>query len=325
MEGIVRDMAGEAAQNIAGLDAEEFWLIAALLAAAVIGLFCLTFRNLRRARLIEDTPTAKVRSAPQGYVELDGYARIMDGAPVYAPLTGAPCVWYRYEVERHVSDGKRSHWQTVESGVSEAIFHLQDDTGLCIVDPDGADVHPSLHQVWYGSTERPPHGPGHGGTSIFGRAVGALFGGGNYRYSESRIRNNDPLYALGLFVSTGGDEVGTPLSVEVGDLLRQWKRDPDELRRRFDENGDGQIDLGEWEKARQAAEQIVLKQRADRPQQPAACVLRKPATGGQPFILAATPQHKIANHYRMRAFLAMLGFLLSGAGLTWLLAARLGA
>lgn len=324
MEGMVWDMAGEAARNVANLDAQDFWGITALLAAAVIGLFYFTFRNLRRARLIEDTPTAKVRSAPQGYIELEGIARRMEGEPVYAPLTGAPCVWYRYEVERRVSDGKRSSWQTVESGVSEAIFHFQDDTGACIVDPDGADVHPSVRQVWYGSTERPPHGPGHGGTSIFGRAIGALFGGGDYRYSESRIQNHDPLYALGLFTSTGGDEAGVPLAVEVGDLLRQWKGDREELRRRFDTNGDGQVDLHEWEKARQAAEQIVLKQRAARPPQPAACVLRKPAAAGQPFILAATPQRKLATRYRMRAFLSMLGFLLSGVALAWLLAARFG-
>lgn len=324
MEGTVLDMAGEAAQNIAGLDAQEFWLIAALLAAAVAGLFYLTFRNLRRARLIEDTPTARVRSAPQGYVELEGYARRMEGAPVYAPLTGSPCVWYRYAVEKHASNGKRSEWRTVESGVSEAIFHLQDDTGLCIVDPDGADVHPSVHQVWYGSAPRPPHGPGPGDAGLFGRAIGALFSGGDYRYSENRIQNNDPLYALGLFTSSGGDEASTSLAIEVGDLLRQWKRDPEELRRRFDKNGDGRIDLHEWEEARQAAEQIVLKQRAASPPQPAACVLRKPATGGQPFILAATPQHKLANRYRLRAFAFMLGFLLTGTGLTWLLAARFG-
>jgi hypothetical protein len=324
MEGIVWDLAGEAAQNVAGLDTPDFWIIAVLLGAVVLGLFYVTFRSLHRARVIDDTPTAKVRSAPQGYVELEGHARRMEGDPVYAPLSGAPCVWYQYQVERHTSDDKNSHWQTVESGVSEAIFHLQDDTGLCIVDPDGAEVHPSLCQIWYGSTPRPPHGPGHGGTGFFGRTLGALLGGGNYRYSESRIQANDPLYALGLFTSTGGDEASVPLSVEVGDLLRQWKRDPEELRRRFDQNGDGQIDLHEWEEARQAAEQVVLKQRAAHPPQPAACVLRKATVGGQPFILAATPQRKLAGRYRLRAFLSMLGFLLCGAGLTWLLAARFG-
>lgn len=323
MGGLIADLTGEAAQNVADLGSRDFWIITALLAAAVMGLFYLTFRNLRRARLIEDTPTAKVRSAPQGYVELEGWARCMDGAPVYAPLSGAPCAWYRYEVEKHVSDGKSSNWQTVESGTSEAIFHLQDDTGVCIVDPDGADIHPSIQQVWYGSTARPPHGPGHESTGWFGRISGTLLGG-NYRYSESRIRNHDPLYALGLFTNPGGEDAITPLSMEVGDLLRQWKRDPAELLRRFDKNGDGQIDPREWEEARQAAEQIVLKQRAGRPPQAEVCVLRKPSAKGQPFILAAAQQGSLAGRYRRRAFFAMLGFLLSGAGLSWVLTARFG-
>jgi hypothetical protein len=325
MEGMVGEMAGQAALNIANLDAQDFWVITALLAAAVVGLFYLTFRDLRRARLIEDTPTAKVRSAPQGYVELEGWARRMEGAPVYAPLTGAPCVWYRYEVEQHASDGKRSYWRTVESGVSEAIFHLQDDTGLCIVDPDGADVRPSVHHVWHGSTPRPPHGPGHGGLSVFGLNIGALFGGGNYRYSESRIEANDPLYALGLFAATGGDDAGASFSADMSDLLSRWKRDPAMLLREFDRDGDGRIDMNEWEEARKTAERAILQQRGATPPQPAACVLRKPGVGGQPFILATTPQRELANRYRLSAFLSMLGFLLTGAGLTWLVVARFGA
>ena len=35
------------------------------------------FNFLKRKRIIEDTPTALVRSAPQGYVELQGQAELL--------------------------------------------------------------------------------------------------------------------------------------------------------------------------------------------------------------------------------------------------------
>ncbi len=58
-----------------------------------------SWHNLHNARTIQDIPTAKARSAHQGYVELEGVGRLMDGAPIIAPLSGLPCVWYRYRIE----------------------------------------------------------------------------------------------------------------------------------------------------------------------------------------------------------------------------------
>ena len=57
------------------------------------------WRNLCVVRLIEDTPAAKIRSAPQGYVEIEGIGRMMDGPPIIAKVSGLPCVWYRYKIE----------------------------------------------------------------------------------------------------------------------------------------------------------------------------------------------------------------------------------
>ena len=57
-------------EQIIHLSQGEFWLffsLAMLLSAAG---FYFAFRYLTRARIIEDTPTARVRSAQQGYLEL---------------------------------------------------------------------------------------------------------------------------------------------------------------------------------------------------------------------------------------------------------------
>ena len=57
----------------------QFWM--GVLAIAAPLLFYFGFRNWRVARLIDDTPVSRVRSAAQGYVELSGIAKLPDGKP----------------------------------------------------------------------------------------------------------------------------------------------------------------------------------------------------------------------------------------------------
>ena len=62
-----------------------FWLL--WLVAAVAGGAWFAFRWLHIARMIEDTPTSRIRSAAQGYVELAGRCRALGSTPNLAPLT----------------------------------------------------------------------------------------------------------------------------------------------------------------------------------------------------------------------------------------------
>src|SRR5690606_12937216 len=100
----------------------EFWVITGLLAAAAFAAFVFSFHFLRRARLLEDVPTSRIRSAAQGYCELDGIARLLDGPAIAGPLTGLPCVWWEYRIEEKVTTGsgknRTSHWRTLERRAS---------------------------------------------------------------------------------------------------------------------------------------------------------------------------------------------------------------
>lgn len=300
---------------------QHFWLAAGLAALAGAASFHLAFRWLHRARLIADTPTAKVRSAAQGYVELEGRAKLMEGEPIHAPLSGARCVWYSYKVEKRETDyedGRRSsRWRTVERGVSEAIFHLEDDTGRCIVDPDGADVAPSVRLKWRGHLPRPEHAPQRTGF------WNSLFSSGPYRYTEYRIQENDPLYAIGQFVSLGGAD-GANLRTEMGDLLNRWKQNRSGLIRRFDANGDGEIDAEEWETARQHAEREVIASWRERTRPTEFHLMKKPDYG-RPYLLSVIPQDKLTERYRRNAWLAVLGFLIAGCSTAWALHLRFGS
>ncbi len=308
-------MAEFAAAWLRNLAPGEFGVLAAGLAVATLAAFRSIWRGLRRARMIEDTPTSRLRSAAQGYVELCGRGAPMAGPPVVAPLSGIPCLWYRYRVERRrdlLPAPGRVLWLTVREGVSDELFRIEDDTGACIVDPEGAEVTPTLRRRWYGGDDSP--------ALVLGtrrhRTLGSF---ARFRYTEERLLPG-PLYALGWFRTAANAQGDT--GEEVAALLRRWKGDRAALLERFDRNGDGEIDLEEWSRAREAALREVLAARTE----PAAevHVLSRPADPRLPFLLAAGDRRTNARRYRVRARAAFAAFAAGTVALLWALIARLG-
>ncbi len=304
---------------LAALSPDSFWGAWVLLASAALGALYVGFRRIRRARLIEDTPTARLRSAPQGYVELEGRARAMAGEPVRAPLSGTVCCWYRFAVERRVHDRGRegdlnTRWTRVRQGVSEALFLLDDGTGDCVVDPDGAEVKPARRDRWYGATGNP----------MMDREQRHLFAFGQrqYRFTEEVILDGHPLYALGLLRTLGGPEDLGDVREETAALLREWKRDPS-LMRRLDSNADGRVDLDEWEEARRLARLQVLQGRAERAARPGTTVLGRPADSRRPFILSVEPQRALARSHWIWGWASVAVFVILCGVLAWMLSNRL--
>ncbi|MES9879615.1 MAG: hypothetical protein ABW185_01895, partial [Sedimenticola sp.] len=102
-------------EKLLQLPTHEFWLFLGVATVISIAAFYFAFRSLSRARLIEDAPTAKIRSAQQGYLELEGEAQAMEGLPIITPLTGGHCCWYHYKIEKRGN----KNWHTVESDTSD--------------------------------------------------------------------------------------------------------------------------------------------------------------------------------------------------------------
>jgi len=274
--------------------------LAVLAVVAALGAWFLR-RGLKRARILEDTPTSLIRSAAQGYCELNGYAVLLPGATVRSPLSGATCCWWWYEVAEYVRAGKNSRWQVVESDVSGAVFALDDPTGRCIVDPDGADVIPSQSRTWYGSGQRP----------LLSWEHGARFGlGQRYRYRERLLLPEAALFAIGWFETVGDPFSGADAQRELAAKLVEWKRDPRQLKARFDRDGDGQLDAGEWEAARSAAKAEVGAELSQRALAPGVNVLRQ-ARDGRPFLLSTIPQADLISRCRWQARAALLPIVLA--------------
>lgn len=112
-------------------------------------------RELRRQRLLQDTPTSKALGAFIGMVELKGTAEATEALTSF--LAARACVHYSWSVEeswsRTVTETytdsnnkpqtrtrQESGWKTVAEGGEAIPFYLQDDTGVILVRPAGAKI-----------------------------------------------------------------------------------------------------------------------------------------------------------------------------------------
>lgn len=299
-----------------GPDRYKFWFLAAALAGAALYSFYYCFASWRRNRVVGDTPTSRVRSAAQGYVEFTGRGMMPANTQNRAPLTGIPCTWWRYKIEQRGGRARSRSWSDVQSGTSETPFLLDDGTGQCVIDPRGAEVFPNACDVWYGSSEWPDGVRIPSGGGALGWLMDAV-ATGNYRYTEDRLESHERLYAIGTFRSLGGVSVESPDPAVAG-LLRDWKHDQASLLARFDADHDGVLNAAEWERARAAAREQVLAAAATQATAPGIHLLSKPEDG-RPFLLAASDEQTLARGLRRRAAAGVVGFIASASALTWML------
>ena len=173
------------------------------------------FRQRQFVRVIEATTISRIGFAGRGYVALEGEAQPVSEGLIRSTLTGTPCCWYRFRVERRNSSDSGGGWTMVDQGTSAWPFLLRDASGVCAVGPFGAEVFATDRSVWYGETPRPedrnpprhrmtdvvaarlpePRAPGHVSVSVAGRQLTS----DQYRYKEECIYPGDELFVLGLF------------------------------------------------------------------------------------------------------------------------------
>ncbi len=298
--------------------ADEFWFWAVVFLVITLICFFLAFHYLHRKRLIQDTPTSKVRSAAQGYLELVGHGELMDGLPIIAPLTGTHCTWYQFRVEEKRQSGKRTEWKTIRQGISDDLFLLKDETGECVIDPEGASVTVRTSDIWYGGSASPSAMPGR-------NKPRALFSSGRFRYTEKRLHPGEALYAIGLFKTVGGSGAKLDVETDVRELIREWKRDSEEMLKRFDLNKDGEIDMEEWQQVRDEAFQHIVEKHKEQQTMPPVHLMNKTRDKRRPYILSAVPQDELTGRLHTYAMLAFITFVIFGVLATWTISLRLAS
>lgn len=305
-------------EYLASAPADEFFWWSAIPALLAAGAFVASFVFLHRKRLIEDMPTSALRSAAQGYVEVEGIARLMEGPPIISPLSGTRCVWWRYKVEKkqrqHGGGRSRTSWVTVDRGLSDDSFLLDDGTGKCVVDPAGASVIPAVTRRWYGRGPRPDVSfeAGRG----FWRSIFC-----DYRYTEELIFAAREVYALGTFRTQAASE-SFDEQLDVKELLQKWKHDP-KMMALFDVDKDGSVNMKEWEAARRMAIEQVRREHVARAVEQAADlhILARPRDK-RPFILSGIPQAALVRRYTVQAMACIGGSTFAAGFALWTLHVR---
>lgn len=217
------------------------WLFAG---GVVVGLALLTLglAELRNAvRIRSEEPDAAMEATAGGPVELAGTALVADHT-VTGPFSGVDCLLCEYAVLEYKSSGKSSSWQTVAEDRIGVPFHLEDDTGSVLVDPDGATLNLATemdHKVKGGET--PP-----ARIESFIRStpevdsenythdlrIVEIKGGNDRRYVERRLDVGADVHVVGT-ARAAVDAPASPGTVnavvdapEVGDasLLGRWRR-----------------------------------------------------------------------------------------------------
>jgi hypothetical protein len=267
-------------------ESRTVWAFCLMLIGA-ISLFAWT-GNVRRWRAITDTATSRIASAAQGYAEIVGKAEQPAGQLMWSRLRNLPCVWFWFRIERK---GNKDRWITEEEGESDAPFLINDGSGRCMVYPSQAEVHGEHREVWQES----------------GR-----------RYTEITIVPGDQVYAIGEFATARPLDPRAEIEAAVGELLVQWKSDPQNLREQFDLDRNGELDLQEWALARAQARREVERTRANTPPAAPLNTLRKPRDN-RLYMVSNMDPVKLARKYLTWKWVHLMLFLGGVCGGTALL------
>ena len=267
---------------------------------AAISLF-LTFRYFNLARHLQNIPRSKIRSAPQGYIEIIGKARLAVPIPFYVPELKHPCVWFECSYRQGHDDSS-----TVVFKRSASSFLVDDGTGVCRIDPHDMRIETRSEKT-------------HQFNKIGLDAREGLI-------STRWIGVGDVVQAYGKFNTLSAD-----WRQQKKDMIKQrlsaLKKDA-ALMHRFDTDADGDVDLAEWERAREAVINDVEAHFSEKQKElagkDAIHVLRPPDDARMPYLVSNRDEIQIMGRYRLYAlgwlilFLGSLAAVLDGDFIEWL-------
>ncbi|MGC3963838.1 MAG: hypothetical protein QM803_11095 [Rhodocyclaceae bacterium] len=258
-----------------------------VMAGASIVAFVSWLIHYRRYRAMADVPSARIATAPQGYVELVGIGRAIGGLPLYSPATGLPCLWYEYVIEEQWGD-RDNNWREVHRERSDASFIIDDGSGHCVVDAEGADIITAQ------------------------RSVNVEYG---QRTTLRVLIPGTRLYALGHLATESGASRRPTIKAAMNDRLTEWKRDGT-AQKKFDLDGNGELSLEEWELARNAARREVSLEWAEGGALPDAHSLG-PSPDGRWFMVSDIAPDTMVRQYRLKAWGSLAAFFAALAFAVW--------
>jgi len=243
---------------------------------ALIAILAWAF-NFKRLLGMSEIPVSTIASAAQGYVELFGTSKSV--TPARSPIRGVECVWFRLWI---YSRDTNYMWRLADYRISEQLFEMQDDTGICRIDPRGAEVFAASRYV----VEQ--HG---------------------HKYIEDVLFADSPVYVLGDLDTGSQTNTEAEIHKDAGRLITQLKQSKARLLQQFDLNRDGEIDMHEWELARESAYAEARSRHTQRLQSEVH-LIAKPANK-RLFMISGISPHALRQHYQHWAWIHFSLFCLA--------------
>lgn len=248
-----------------------------------LSLLAATFHYWRLLRMHE-APISTIASAAQGYVEL--YGKATTDKPLKTPYHGIPCVWYRawvYANQQHPRGiDHLSQSRLLEYAESQSVFMLEDDSAQCVIEPAGAEIIYFQARTWRKN---------------------------NHRYVEEYLPANQFVYVIGHLDTRTDAQNPAVLKQQVSAQLKALKSRPQHLLNLYDHDLNGEIDMNEWEKARQHVIHQVKSEHAMQAYT-GSFVLSKPEDGHMFLISAKSPSQLRAEHIKWLTIFLILAITL---------------
>lgn len=201
-----------------------------------------------RIRLIEDTGDTRLNSASQGYVELEGKVSLYEGETVRGLHHELPpMVWF--------SNLLRS---------SSAGFLLENNGGLCTIDPNSAEVISPSRMY-------------------------------NNRYFHA-IYPGETIYILGQLETLKKHRTEYERDALISGKMADWKKDHYNFHDYYDANKDGLIDDAELKIVREAATRRVDYDLESIYQKPATHIISNPSDN-RPFLISSIHPDTLITRY----------------------------
>ena len=167
--------------------------------------------NRKRAKLIARTPSIKITELGDGPAKVQGRI-VAFGDCLPAPISGKPCVYFRFQVEekkaRHgppPHGGGGSYWKTVINDVQSIHCGVDDGTGVAGLELGGAELvlNPGA-QMRSGFFNDAPDKLERILREHYGRSSKGLIFNKGMRYTETLLEEGEEVLVLGRVESTPG-------------------------------------------------------------------------------------------------------------------------
>ena len=282
-----------------------FWETATgiLLTGAGLLVFPYGLLVLNYKRMVQNTPTSKIRSMAMGMAEVTGQAR--QYYDLKTSHSGTRCIYFRCRYYRKRSSGlanrvslfqpsvrNTENWVLERQTASGRLpFYIEDETGRVLVRPKGALFHMSKFRQEFSGT--------------FGMFTPSDMGRSNTRIHEDIVPDGARIYVLG---KARPEKIDGSVSEKITEELRALKKDSDRLMA-YDTDNNGRVDMEEWETARRDIENKVYADMLANGGGKEQVVIGKPGYGMLPFIIADS-EDGIIRKLGFRVWLFLAGGML---------------